>query len=239
MTHPNLARTLRKRDTTLRVSPWRGRADVMVVGPVPGVQPSAARVAAAVERLRATGVGHVYTTALGPPEQEPFLAAGFTHHEHLHLLRHDLRQLPADRPGVGSQLRRAWRRDLADVLDVDAAAFDGFWQFDPPALTEARNATPTHRFRVAEANGTVMGYAITGRANRTCYLQRLAVHPDHQRGGVGTALVCDALQWARVRRAAEVLVNTQETNTGACAMYLALGFHHQPHGLDVLHWTDQ
>lgn len=228
----------------------------MVAGPIPGTQPSAAQVNTAVEKLFAAGVSEVYTTALGPPEQQPFISAGFSHREHLRLLRHDLRHLPTPRTPASHHLRRGWRRDYAEVLDVDALAFDGFWQFDRRALVEARNATPTSRFRVADHSpldasplhaspsddttpatrpSGVVGYAVTGRANRTCYLQRLAVHPRHQGVGTGTALVCDALQWAHARRADDVLVNTQEGNTAAFELYLGLGFTNQTNGLDVLH----
>lgn len=238
MTHPDLARTIRHLDVALRVSPWRGRHDIVVIGPIPGIQPSPAQIHSTIEQLCAAGVNEVYTTALGPPEQQPFNAAGFTHREHLHLLRHDLRQLPQPRPEADHRLRRGWRRDYADVLDVDAMAFDGFWQFDLRALVEARNATPISRLRVADspAPSRVVGYAVTGRSSRTCYLQRLAVHPDHQGVGTGTALVCDALRWARTRRADDVLVNTQEANIAAFGLYLNLGFHNQANGLDVLHW---
>lgn len=252
MTHSDLSRTLRNRDATLRVRPWRGRPDVVVVGPIPGMHLSATQVHATVERLHAAGVREMFTTALGPPEQQPFIAAGFTHREHLRLLRHDLRNLPRSRPGSRRHLRRGLRRDYDRALEVDALAFDGFWQFDLRSLVEARNATPTSRFRVATAperstpvastpvdSKPVAGYAVTGRANRTCYLQRLAVHPDHQRQGVGTSLVGDALRWARARRADEVLVNTQQSNTTAFEMYLGLGFHNQVDGLDVLHWNVQ
>ncbi len=257
MTRPHLPRTLRRHEAALRVSPWRGRSDIVVAGPVPGVVPSVDQVHSTIEQLHASGVSEVYTTALGPPEAEPFIAAGFAHREHLVLLRHDLRVLPEPRPGTHHRLRRGWRRDYPAVLEVDTLAFDGFWQFDHRALVEARNATPISRFRVATTPGkddhraterssgethptttssTVMGYAVTGRANRTCYLQRLAVHPDHHGLGTGTALVCDALQWARERRADDLLVNTQEGNTGALDLYLGLGFANQASGLDVLHW---
>ncbi len=99
MTRPHLPRTLRRHEAALRVSPWRGRSDIVVAGPVPGVVPSVDQVHSTIEQLHASGVSEVYTTALGPPEAEPFIAAGFAHREHLILLRHDLRVLPEPRPG--------------------------------------------------------------------------------------------------------------------------------------------
>jgi len=58
--------------------------------------------------------------------------------------------------------------------------------------------------------------------------------PDHQHRGIATALVVDALWWARRRGAHSVLVNTQVTNTGALSLYEHLGFRPEPHGLAVL-----
>lgn len=80
----------------------------------------------------------------------------------------------------------------------------------------------------------VAGYAITGRAGVRGYLQRLAVDPALQRKGVGSALVLDGLRWLRRWGSREVLVNTQVGNTGAVALYEALGFRIQPEGLAVL-----
>ena len=58
--------------------------------------------------------------------------------------------------------------------------------------------------------------------------------PARQRGGIGTALVIDALHWAQRRGATSMLVNTQETNSGALALYEHLGFVREADGLDVL-----
>ena len=80
----------------------------------------------------------------------------------------------------------------------------------------------------------IVGYAVTGRAGPRGYLQRLAVHPDHQRAGLGGALVVDGLRWLRRWGAKEVLVNTQEGNEPAVRLYEALGFELRPEGLAVL-----
>ncbi len=225
----------------LRVIAWRGRDDVVLLGPAPGTTPSVQQLHNAIEGLRDAGVREVFTPALGPTEQINFLSVGFVHHEHLHLLSHDLKVLPETPAKTsGRRLRRGRWRDYGAVLDVDGRAFDAFWHFDASALTEARRATPTNRFRVSVETGghgrSLSGYAITGRSRTTCYLQRLAVDPRHQRQGIGSTLVCDALGWARSRRVRKVLVNTQERNGNALQLYLGLGFVQEPTGLDVLRW---
>lgn len=253
MTSHHTAASTGSRRHRLRVTPWRGRTDVAVVGPHPGSVATAVQVADTLGQLAADGVTEVFSVALPPAEQQPFVDAGFIHHEHLVLMRHDLGPLP--QPGTypfpqsPHRLRRARRRDLDDVVVVDNAAFDEFWGVDHRGLADARSATPTHRFRVATIGTSgdnppqlhrtreVAGYAITGRARRGCYLQRLAVHPAHQETGLGGALVADAVNWARSRRAHWLLVNTQEHNCAAQRLYLRLGFKRQAHGLDVYRWT--
>jgi ribosomal-protein-alanine N-acetyltransferase len=125
------------------------------------------------------------------------------------------------------------------VLELDRLAFDPFWRLDESGLDEAVAATPHTRFRVALANDepgteTVVGYAITGRAGRRGYLQRLAVHPDAQGQGLGLLLVADALRWLRRWRAERAMVNTQLANGRALALYEGVGFRREPSGLSVL-----
>lgn len=220
----------------LRIGPWRGDPAVAQVALV-GRLPSDDDLRRCLDELAARGYRNVLTSALGPLEQQPFLRAGFEEHERLHLLGHRLRPLP-DAPLY--RVRRARRSDREAVTAVDAAAFDAFWRLDAGALDDALAATPSVRFRVWEAPagtagvGVVAGYAITGRAGKRGYLQRLAVAPAHQRRGGAAALVRDGLRWVRRWGGNEVMVNTQEANHGALAAYLRLGFELRPHGLAVL-----
>lgn len=218
----------------LRVGPWRGDPVVAYLNPVPGAPlPSAEFVRRCLRTLSRQGYGRVVTGALSPSEQSAFRAAGFTVTEHLHLLSHDLRSIPDVTPPDGL-VRRTSRRDREDVLGVDQLAFDAFWRLDDAGLDEAIAATPHTRFRVAGPGSEVVGYAITGRAGRRGYLQRLAVHPEAQRQGLGTILVADALRWLRRWRAERAMVNTQLANERALALYERVGFRREPSGLSVL-----
>ncbi|HET9443797.1 MAG TPA: N-acetyltransferase [Acidimicrobiales bacterium] len=222
----------------LRAGSWRGDPTTAFLAPVPGgPAPSFDFVQWCLARLAEQRYRRVVTCALSQSEQAPFRLAGFTVSEHLHLLSHDLRRLPTATGRL--PLRRATGRDQAAVLAVDRLAFDSFWRLDPTALEEALSATPHTRFRVATAGdgdgAAVVAYAITGRANRRGFLQRLAVDPAHQRLGIGFALVVDALRWLRRWRVDQAMVNTQLANGGALALYERAGFKREPTGLSVLH----
>ncbi|HUP85901.1 MAG TPA: GNAT family N-acetyltransferase [Acidimicrobiales bacterium] len=221
----------------LRVGPWRGDRETAYLNPVPGSPiPSAEFVSRCLRTLSRQGYLRVVTGALSPSEQNAFRAAGFGVSENLHLLSHDLRNVPPVEPPDGL-LRRSTHRDRDRVLEVDRLAFDPFWRLDDSGLDEALRATPHTRFRIAvdaHEPDMVIGYAITGRAGRRGYLQRLAVHPSKQRKGLGTILVADGLRWLRRWRADRAMVNTQLANDRALSLYERVGFRLEPSGLSVL-----
>jgi [ribosomal protein S18]-alanine N-acetyltransferase len=196
-----------------------------------GLTPETVR--AHLELLAAEGFTTVLTAALGPGEQAPFLAVGFAPREHLHLFTHDLRSVP---DAARQRVRRGRNDDRAGVLAVDDRAFPPFWRLGEDGLDDALGATPAARFRVIDRRRSAgpAGYAVTGRAGGRGYLQRLAVHPDLQGHGLGSALVADGLRWARRWGAREVLVNTQVDNIGAVHLYERLGFRRCTDGLAVL-----
>jgi ribosomal protein S18 acetylase RimI-like enzyme len=216
----------------LRVGPWRGDDRIAYLAPVgDGPAPTPDTVRRALAGLADRGYREAVTAALGPLEAQGFLLAGFEVHERLHLLARDLRDLP---PAPAAPLRRGRQRDRPAVLAVDGRAFSAFWRLDDAGLDEALAATPTSRFRVTEVDAVVVGYAVTGRAGRRGFLQRLAVEPDREGHGLGRALVLDGLGWLRRRGVDRVVVNTQEANQRALALYEQLGFRKQNAGLAVL-----
>jgi len=205
---------------------------VVVAGPAP----HADDVEQLLDRLGDRGVRTVVTTALGPADQRSFEAAGFTPHEHLLLLGRALR--PDDRPARGDRTRPARRRDQDAVLALDQRAFassSAFWRFDRAALAEAGQATGSSRRRLIRGTGGhPVGHAVTGRTSTIGFLQRLAVDPDAEGRGIGSALVVDALRWLGRTGAREAWVNTPPDNLRARDLYLRHGFVERDVGLDVL-----
>lgn len=221
--------------TPLRIRPWHRDRGVAYLAPAPGHRPDVGDVRHCLEALSDQGYRGVVTPALDPAERAPFLAAGMDVREQLHLLHHDLRRLPGPGTVPGVRLRRARPRDLGPVSRLDQRAFASpFWHLGPEGLRETVAATPSHRFRVAWWGRSRVGYAVTGRSARWCYLQRVAVDPVAQGRGIGRALVADALAWAARRRARQLLVNTQLDNGGAMRLYESLGFELAPDRLAVL-----
>jgi ribosomal protein S18 acetylase RimI-like enzyme len=177
----------------------------------------------------------VLTSAVGAACAPAFEDAGFEIQERLHLLALDLHAAPSapERP-----VERAGRRDRAPVLEVDDAAFEGFWRLGSMGLRDAIAATPISRFQVGRprggGSGRVAAYAITGRASDQGYLQRIAVAPNARREGWGRALVADGLCWLWRDGATRAFVNTQLHNDAAVALYESFGFRRLSDGLCVL-----
>lgn len=217
----------------LRVAPWRVDSTVAEITSVTTSQPPKAdSIQQALRLLAMRGYRAVVTNALTQVESRGYVAAGFTVHERLHLLAHDLDNLPKP---VLHGTRRGRVKDRAAVLGVDASAFEPFWRLDERGLIDAITATPKSRVRV-NRGPKVSGYAVTGAAGSRGYLQRLAVHPDQQGHGIGSTLVIDCLNWLKRRRCQIAMVNTQEVNEGALRLYQRLGFSLRPGGLAVLRY---
>ena len=202
-----------------------------LLAPLPGPPLSSPFVSRCLDALAGRGFTSVVTAALSPPERPSFLALGFEEQERLCLLSHDLGTVPSR---LDVRLRRGRRSHRADVLRLDAIAFRPFWRLDSGGLDEALHATPQRRWRVVLSATEVVAFAITGRAGRHGYLQRLAVDPAHRRRGLGRALTVDALRWLRRRGTAKVFVNTQPDNHAAIELYLSVGFRREPSDLAVL-----
>jgi ribosomal protein S18 acetylase RimI-like enzyme len=222
-----------------RTGPWRGDGQIAYLAPLaPSGPPSVDFLHRCIDTLTVRGFTRVVTSALAPAEQRSFLTLGFEEYERLHLLSHDLHDVARASRETAQLLHRGRDAHWPAVLAVDGAAFAPFWRLDEAGLREAIDATPVARFRVAgprRGADEVFAYAVTGLSGNQGYLQRLAVHPDHRRRGLGRALGLDGLRWLRRKGVAEAVVNTQLGNDAALALYLSLGFRKEPVQLSVLH----
>lgn len=226
--------SLRIGSARFRVGSWQGQDDIAYLAPVTAAPTLAPSVLAVLrDQLLHRGFQAVVTAAVAPLVRDRLMDAGFSIQSELSTLSHDLEASPR-LAHPGGRTRRARRRDLDAVLQVDAGSFPPFWRLDAEALREARSATPFSRWRVIRSP-EVTAYSITGRAGSMGYLQRLAVADHCQGRGLGTTLVSDALTWLRRGGARTALVNTPPDNERALALYQRCGFRIEPDRLAVLH----
>ena len=181
--------------------------------------------------LAAQGFRGVRTGALYAQQADALVPLGFAPIQRLALLEH---RHPRDIPRPAGTTERMHAGEEGAAAAVDEAAFGRPWSLDATAIAEVRTATPRHRARAVRHDDRLVAFAVSGRDNRLGFLQRLAVDPAVQRGGVGRRLVLDSLRWAGRWRASRVLVNTHVDNEPALALYDSTGFVRLPDELVVL-----
>jgi len=204
------------------------------------MEPSTADVARWVDEAAQQGAHAVRTGALFPNAAPAFFDAGFHVADTLTLLARDLDHLPspgiAPRPRGGApiKLRRLRPPMLREAAEIDRRSFSTPWANDAEALADILDATPYHRSRCVHLDGRMVGFSISGRADRSGYIQRLAVDPGTRRLGIAQLLLADALRWMQRRDITRALVNTATDNRAALALYQSVGFEHQPGSLVIL-----
>lgn len=107
------------------------------------------------------------------------------------------------------------------------------FQLDPetPAEREAwfANRKPAHPVVVAEADGTIVGWAsLSPHKERAGYARTVEasvyVHPDHHRRGLGRALLLDLIARARALGHHVMIGGACNEQPGSIALQEALGF---------------
>ena len=169
---------------------------------VPGRARPIAAIELLLDELRAAGYREVITNALAPGASLPLVDCGFEIRGRLHLLSHDLAAVPA----ATRRTRRSTGADRDAILDVDTAAFEEFWRLDARRARAGRARDAAIRSCASPAADPIDGYALFGRADRTGYVQRLAIHPRAQGEGLGlgaphrrSALAAHARRPQRIR----------------------------------------
>ena len=176
------------------------------------------------------GFTHLRTGALAPRQAAQAERAG------LHCVQ-ELALLDVEAPfriiEAGHRTRRLRSHELDVAAEIDLAAFGANWALDAEMLADIRQATPSHRARVVDLDGRVVGFLVSGRAARTGYVQRLAVDPTVHRQGIATSLLADSMRWMRRTRVRRAFVNTHVENEAALELYRRHGFVELPERLRV------
>lgn len=82
----------------------------------------------------------------------------------------------------------------------------------------------TRRYVVAEAGGQIVGYAGLMCIEPIADVQTIAVIPEFEGKGIGSAILTELIEEARRRGAADVLLEVRADNPRAQALYVRFGF---------------
>jgi len=109
---------------------------------------------------------------------------------------------------------------LISQAQIDAMLAD---RYAPKLIREQLNA-PRQIWRVAKRSHALVGFAHALLDETGCKLDKLYVHPDHQRGGIGAALMRMIEDWARSQQARRLWLQVNRGNAQAIRAYQKYGF---------------
>jgi ribosomal protein S18 acetylase RimI-like enzyme len=147
---------------------------------------------------------------------------GFIHTQDIVMLEWNRWTPSIDAPQHRTDIRPMTPADLPRVATLDAAAFSPLWQNPLDALSKALAQAQVATV-LEDAHG-LAGYQISTANPFGTHLARLAVRPDAQGAGLGSAIVLDLIQRLSRRGNARLTVNTQSDNLASLALYRKLGF---------------
>jgi ribosomal protein S18 acetylase RimI-like enzyme len=154
--------------------------------------------------------------------QNLLLSTGFSLKQNIVLLQLTNENIKPFSMPQGFRIRPMEEADISAVIKIDLAAFGWFWHNTVDSLQRARLQSVSAT--VAEDDSGVIGYQISTGNAFAAHLARLAVRPEAQGRGVGTALVGDLIQNTRVQNASRLSVNTQADNITSLSLYKKMGF---------------
>jgi ribosomal-protein-alanine N-acetyltransferase len=120
------------------------------------------------------------------------------------------------------KVRKFESEDLEAILELDHSAFKDIWQYSLETLRLAYKHAAIAT--IIEHNQEPLGYQISTASIYGAHLARLAVAPQWQGRGFGSALVVDAINQFFHQGVLKISVNTQTDNEQSLRIYRKLGF---------------
>jgi ribosomal protein S18 acetylase RimI-like enzyme len=95
---------------------------------------------------------------------------------------------------------------------------------DPHLDIDRKLARDAENLLIAEEGSQVIGSVMVGYDGHRGWINYLAVHPDHRRGGLGRLLMAEAEQRLRQQGCPKVNLQVRSENTPAVQFYRRLGY---------------
>lgn len=126
-------------------------------------------------------------------------------------------------PMAGLQLRDMTAADVPAVWELECALFPAdYWPLQ--MFTDELSQPATRRYVLAEAENRIVGYAGLMCIRPIADVQTIAVVPECEGRGIGSALLTELLAEAARRGADDVMLEVRADNPRAQQLYLRFGF---------------
>lgn len=132
------------------------------------------------------------------------------------LLERDLEQLR-------SLARFIWTATYTDLISQAQIDYMLAERYDA-TLIRAQLKDPKHAWRLASQAANPIGFAHARLESDICKLDKLYIHPDFQRRGIGRALLNEVKTFAVSHAAAKLYLQVNRGNHAAIAAYQRYGF---------------
>lgn len=129
----------------------------------------------------------------------------------------------ADIEPVCRLARAIWQSTYPALISQEQIDFMLADRYASAAL-QAQCDDPLHAWRVARVADAITGFAHAVLDGSDCKLDKLYVHPDSQRQGIGSALLAAIRDWAQQRAARRLWLQVNRGNAPAIAAYQKYGF---------------
>jgi len=138
---------------------------------------------------------------------------------------------------VTPQIRRLTYADLPQVIAIERRAFPAPWSL---AMFVLELSKPSGICLAATDGERVLGYLVCSRYDTVWHVMNVAVDPELQGGGIGTAMLEHLLAQTEPRD--RFTLEVRQSNTAAIRLYERLGFrsaglrrrYYQDNGEDAL-----
>jgi ribosomal protein S18 acetylase RimI-like enzyme len=229
-TNPDSSFWIPDTDEVVLVGNWRNRTDLHAIHGLAAGKNESALIEHAIEKARKEPVAAVMMVDADELRSPGFYARhGFTVIDRIATY-----ELPATRLGPESDERhtnairfsRVLPGDhdsLREVVQLDHLAFPWFW-WNVEAEFNAYLSLPDVEVWIGAQDDRVVSYLGITHYRSWGHLDRIATHPDVQRGGIGAATLELAIRLLRVHGAKRIALSTQGENLPAQRMYERRGF---------------
>lgn len=116
-------------------------------------------------------------------------------------------------------------RALADTPDAFGRQFDSENLFDEEEWVLRLQRSDAIHFAATEPSGNDVGLVAGAPYDDDAGLYSMWVSPEARGQGVGSALIDEVIQWAKVNNRKRLLLDVGDNNTPAIKLYESKGFH--------------